>query len=739
MQSDLSTSVPATVSRSVDSAGDGEMAPHSPARAPAAPPHPAPYAQPPPAYPPPHHQWPVAPPNVYVSQVTANVNVHGYMGQYYQPQPQYAPPAPAVPQDRTGRPHRRDRRGKRAPSPPQHPPYYLQYPQYYPAAQAQGAPLYHLPVYQPVVYGHYPYPPYYQEYPMSVEGEQDKGPEDYPAEVVMEQEAVDAYYANAHYAPPYGPPVDAGVEYMPPVYLPPPQQVQPVHLPTHHHQHIPQPQPQPHQFNVHAKNFVLGQGKSYVPQDKQEPRTPPEAPTVSAASVELPMKDLKIKGPGSPKHNERPLEVNQAKVPPPTDKPKPIDPTKPAWVPENKVDPNFVHQQIAAKPFVAPVTTAQIAANKLPPAAGKSTKGPAAPFSSNKQPPKPSVPQTIVPLQQAATTPKAPFGNRQKRDGTANRSPSSEHAENDRNAEHLKREPPLPPSKAPMPISITLPAAGQPLIVANKPPFGHSRKAQVPEPPPVPQPPPPAPTASDFPPPPTPRNRGDLPPPVVAPQPQPAPGKSWASLFSNKMSTIAPPLPTPVIYPVEEPPSPTTAMPPVANIQKPVAKVQPFDASPLAQASIMDKGSPTPRPQPMPVVPPVTVAPAISYSEKAISYSEKAISYSEKTISYSEKTSANVSPAASSPVAHPKPVPAQPEPREVLVQKETTPAIPIQPSPYCDDPNSYRMGGKYTFVLFRKFYTYTIELCSIETHWNKLNKFVRTSWIDHFPLKFISI
>lgn len=619
------------------------------------------------------------------------------MGQYYQPQPQYAPPASAVPQDRTGRPHRRERRSKRPPSPPQHPPYYLQYPQYYPAAQAQGAPLYHLPMYQPVVYGHYPYPPYYQEYPIPVEGEPDKGPEEYPPEVVMEQEAVDAYYANAHYAPPYGPPVDAGVEYMPPVYLPPPPHVPPAQVPTHHH-HMPQPQPQPHQFNVHAKNFVLGQGKSFIPQDKQETRAPAEAPSVSAANVEsLPIKDLKIagKGPNSPKHNERPIEVHQAKVPSPAEKPKPIDTTKPAWVPENKVDPN-VHQQLVAKPFIPPVTTAQISANKLPPS-GKATKGPAAPFSGNKQPPKPSVPQTIVPLQQAATTPKAPFGNRQKREGTANRSPSSEHVESgDRIADHMKREPPLPASKAPMPISITLPAAGQPLIVANKPPFGHSRKAQVLEPPPVPQPPPPAPTASDFPPPPTPRNRGELPPPVVAPQPQPAPGKSWASLFSNKTSSIAPPLPTPVIHPLEELPIPITAAPPVVNIQKPVAKVQPYDASPLQQAA-MDKGSPPPRPQPMAVVPPVTAAPAISYSEKAISYSEKAISYSEKALSYSEKTSANVSPAASSPVPHAKLLPAQPEPREVPV-KEIAPATTVQPSPYCDDPNSYRMGGKCTFI-----------------------------------------
>ncbi|KAL4711453.1 hypothetical protein ACJJTC_005577, partial [Scirpophaga incertulas] len=661
-----------TVSSSLDSlsGGECEMAPHSPVRGGGGPP---PYA-PPPTYPPPHPQWQVAPPNVYVSQVTANVNVHGYMGQYsYQPQ-QYVPP-PQM--DRPQRNHRRDRRGKRPPSPPppQPPPYYIQYPQYYPAAQAQGAPLYHMPMYQPVVYGPYAYPPYYPEYPMPVEGDpSDKGPEEYPPEVVMEQEAVDAYYAGAHYGgPPYGPPVDGGVEYMPQIYLPPPQHPPPMPIPSQP-QAQPPHQPTPHQFNVHAKNFVQGQGqnKIYTPPEKiQEHKIPPATitnatATASASAVEsIPIKDLKIspKGPSSPKQTERPVDNSQGKPAiSPIDKsaptPKP-ETGKPGWVSSDA--------QVPAKTF-SPSAPAgnQSTAPKIPPSTGKLMKGPAAPFSGAKQPPKPSVPQTAVPVQQAATTPKAPFGNRQKRDGPTNRSPSSENVENsDKSSvqiEHIKREPPLPPSKAPMPISITLHSQGQPFIVTNKTPFSHSRKAvpAAPEPPPVPQPPPPAPTASDFPPPPTPRNRGEpIPPPVVQPQPQPAPGKSWASLFSNKAVAAASPVVTAV---TEEPSSPTTT-PPAINVQKPVAKVSPYDASPL-QAAVVEKTPPPPRP--------VNAAAPVSYSEK---------------------TSVNAVSNVMSTTTVAKPVTSQPAPevREVPIQKDTTPAAPV-PSPFSDDPNSYRMG-----------------------------------------------
>ncbi|XP_060802587.1 ubiquitin carboxyl-terminal hydrolase 10 isoform X2 [Amyelois transitella] len=651
------------------------MAPHSPARAGAGPP-PPPYAAPP-HYPPQPHQWPVAPPNVYVSQVTANVNVHGYMGQYYQPpQPQYAPP----PVERAARPHRRDRRNKRAPSPPPQPtPYYVQYPQYYPAAQAQGAPLYHLPMYQPVVYGPYAHPPYYYpEYPMQVEGDTgDKGPEEYPQEVVMEQETVDAYYAGAHYT--YGPPVEGGMEYMPPIYLPPPTHPPPLPI-----QQPPPHQTTPHQFNVHAKNFVQGQNhKTYTPpENKTQEQKPPIAiasASASTATVEaLPIKDLKItsKGPSSPKQSDRPVDTNQAKPATPTEKlspaPKP-EATKLAWVPnENKVPEPAVNtptQQAKTFPPTASANTIAAAAAKVQPTLSKPTKGPAPPFTGGKQPPKPSVPQTVVPVQQAVSTPKAPFGNRQKREsGPANRSPSNETPESERVAiatEHVKREPPLPPSKAPMPISITLHSQGQPLIVTNKSPFGHSRKAAVaPEPAPVPQPPPPAPTASDFPPPPTPRNRGEpVPPPVVQPQPQPAPGKSWASLFSSKTSiTTAAPVSAPA---TEEPSSPTTTTPIAApNVQKPVAKVPPFDASPL-QATVVEKPSPPLRP------PTTTAAP---------------------TISYSEKTSVNAVSNVAAPVPAKTP-PSNQSPAETREgQKEVTPALPLPPSPFSDDPNSYRMG-----------------------------------------------
>ncbi|XP_059054008.1 ubiquitin carboxyl-terminal hydrolase 10 [Achroia grisella] len=693
-----STAGPPTVSSSLDSlsGGECEMAPHSPQRggAGAGPPHAQPYVQQPPAYPPPqHHQWPVAPPNVYVSQVTANVNVHGYMGQYYQPpQPQYVPP-PQL--DRPPRGHRRERRGKRVPSPPppQPPPYYLQYPQYYPAAQAQGAPLYHVPMYQPLVYGPYAHPPYYYpEYPLPVEGDTgDKGPDEYAQEVVMEQEAVDAYYAGTHYA--FAPPVEGSMEYMPPIYLQPPPH--PPHIPI---QQQPPHQSTPHQFNVHAKNFVQGQShnKNYaLPENKNHEHKTPTATvsaTASAGSVEsLPIKDLKItnKGPSSPKQADRPSESNQTKPMTATsDKTSPVqktDSTKPAWVPnDNKALENTSSQGQPINKTFPPTATANIqgaSVAKTPPIISKTTKGPAAPFTGGKQSSttKPSVPQTVVPVQQAASTPKAPFGNRQKRDGISNRSPSNENPENLEKIsapieQHSKREPPLPPSKAPMPISITLHSQGQPLIVTNKSPFGHSRKvAPAPEPLPIPQPPPPAPTASDFPPPPTPRNRGEpIPAPVVQPQPQPAPGKSWASLFSNKaaiVTTTPAPAPTTTITTTttsEEPSSPTSVTPiPSASVQKPVAKVPPFDASPL-QTTVVDKTSPTPR----------------------------TATNAGPTVSYSEKTSVNAVSNVNTPAGTKSPAATQvaSEIREMPIQKEPTPALPIAPSPFSDDPNSYRMG-----------------------------------------------
>ncbi|CAH2090889.1 unnamed protein product [Euphydryas editha] len=675
-----STAGPPTVSSSLDSlsGGECEMAPHSPQRSAGGPPHaPPPYVQPPAYPPPPPHQWPVAPPNVYVSQVTANVNVHGYMGQYYQPpQPQYVPPPPQQ-VERNSRNHRRDRRNKRAPSPPppQPPPYYVPYSQYYPAAQAQGAPLYHLPMYQPLVYGPYAYPPYYQEYPVPVEGDaSDKGPDEYQQEVVMEQEAVDAYYGGAHYAaPPYGPPAEGAVEYMPPMYIPPPHPPVPMPIPQQ-----PPHQSTPHQFNVHAKNFVLGQNhnKNFTPEKSQEQKPPTTATvTTTAASgtaETLSVKDLKIsKGPGSPKQ-ERPAEIIASKPATPPEKTSPTvksDATKPAWLPENK--PQEPNQSLTTTNKTFPQTPApntQAMGAKVPPVPGKTLKGPTAPFSTGKQPPKPAVP-TSVPLQQTVSTPKAPFGNRQKREGNANRSPSNDNAaeiEKVVPVEHTKRDPPLPPSKAPMPISITLHAQGPPVIVTNKSPFAHSRKAAaVPEPVPAPQLPPPAPTASDFPPPPTPRNRGEpIPTPVVQPQPQPAPGKSWASLFSNKTSSITTTT-SPSTVPIEEPSSPTTLTPPaVTNVQKPVAKVPPFDASPSLNTA----------------------------AEKAALVTARPVTTAAPTVSYSEKTSVNAVSNVNPPTQATKTAPSTPTITEVPIQKESSPTVPVQPSPFSDDPNSYRMG-----------------------------------------------
>ncbi|GBP24011.1 Ubiquitin carboxyl-terminal hydrolase 10-A [Eumeta japonica] len=692
-----STADAPTVTSSLDSlsGGECEMAPHSPQRvatgagagagaaAAGAGTHQTGYGQPPPPPYPPPQQWPVVPPNVYVSQVTANVNVHGFMGQYYQPPQQYAPPQTT---DRPQRAPRRERRHKRTLSPPHHPAsahhpthhappasYYLQYPPYYPTAQAQGAPLYHLPVYQPLAYvGAYPYQSYYPEYPLPVEGDAvtDKGPDEYAQEVLMEQEAVDAYYAGAHYAPPYGPPPDAALEYMPPVYLPaphphPPPAPAPVPPISHH--------TMPHQFNVHAKNFVQNQAqnKTYTPQPQDKPpeqKTPLAAPSTSTASVEsLSLKDLKIgnKGPSSPTQTDRSTDANQTKNPvAQNEKVSPVLKTeapKLAWTSNEQKAPdntNNVQSIPASKAFptVTPTSSQNVTSTKITPTIGKVTKGPAAPFSSNKQTPKSStVPQAAVPVQQAASTPKPPFGNRQKREGSSTKSPSNENSSetperNNTSIEHAKREPPLPPSKAPMPISITLNSQGPPVIVTNKAPFGHSRKSvTVSEPPPAPQPPPPAPTASDFPPPPTPRNRGEpAPAPVVVQQPQTAPGKSWASLFSNKTTIGSTSLPSSSA--IEEPASPTITAPPI-SVQKPVAKVPPFDASPV---QMIEKSATLPR-----------------------------TGHAAANISYSEKTSVN---AVSSPAQKStSPVPEKPEqPKDITT--------PIQPSPFADDPNSYRMG-----------------------------------------------
>lgn len=476
------------------------------------------------------------------------------------------------------------------------------------------------------------------------------------------------------------------------MYLPPPPHPPPVPIPQQQ-----PPQTTPHQFNVHAKNFVQGQSqnKTYTPpESKSQEQKTSQLPAIasvsaSATTVEsLPIKDMKItKEPSSPKQVDRNADVPLPKPPSPCETAPvvtaKIDTPKTTWIAtETKIETPITTQSPVSKTFPAtsPAIT-QIPANKITPTTGKTPKGPAAPFSG-KQPTKPVVPQTVVPVQQVASTPKAPFGSRQKRDGPSNRSPSNENNETIERStpavEHIKREPPLPPSKAPMPISITLHSTGAPLIVTNKAPFGHSRKGpSAPEPPPVPQPPPPAPTASDFPPPPTPRNRGEpAPPPVLPPQPQPAPGKSWASLFSNKASgpsaTVAPApatLPVSAVAP-EEPASPTTVNPPtVPNVQKPVAKVPPYDASPL-QTTTVDKSSPTPRPS-------TTTAPL--------------------PLSYSEKTSVNATAGGA------RNAPPVTEVREVSVNKEPTPAVPVQPSPFSDDPNSYRMGGKVLqIILFLK-------------------------------------
>lgn len=124
-----------------------------------------------------------------------------------------------------------------------------------------------------------------------------------------------------------------------------------------------------------------------------------------------------------------------------------------------------------------------------------------------------------------------------------------------------------------------------------------------------------------------------------------------------------------VAPPADEPPILTTAIHPTLGQQKPVAKVPPFDASPMAQMT-SDKGSPTP------VQAPVSSISAISYSEKT----------SVNAVSASAVQTVPIKSALAVPTVSADTVPAI---------KETAVAPPLpQPSPFTDDPNSYRMGGK---------------------------------------------
>lgn len=616
---------PPTASSSLDSltATEREMAPHSPQRsAPAqtTAPQPSPlpvqhsYAQPPPpmynAAPPPNHHWPAShllPPSVYVSQVTANVNVHGYMSQYYQPQ--YQPHTPLENRGRDGRDRGKGRRGggvKRAPSPPHHP--YLYY-QYYPSPQtAQGAPLYHVPVYPPVSYvTGYPYVPY-MDYGMIEDPNQtEKGPEEYPPELMMEQEHVPHemfYQQHPACLPPstvYDPnrPMEGvcALEGYPTYFAMPP----------------PAPVSHVHQFNVHAKNFVRqSDHKSHNQQiePKIQDNVNQMKTTQNNQAVEIlkDMKDLKISNKqGAQKQNQEKTSVNSQpllKNPPSANNdkvvPKPSETPKSAW---NANKPDMSNKTVPASTVATqgvvntvsstPSNKALVPTNPLVPP-NKANKTPnVAPFTNNKTFVKTSSTQQLagVIMPQQGIPSKAPFSKFKKDNNQIKNQDPCENAQAVSIAGAVVTTPDAKQVSATKSTPVAITVHNQTSTnITSKAPFSHNRKPSVSaefSTPPVTSPPK-APTESDFPPPPAPRRSVDQCSTPVAAQTPPAPvitpssGKTWASLFGKSTTPTA-------SQPGDSKQSNDTPNSTVLSGQKPVAKVGPYDASPLQHEAGADK------------------------------------------------------------------------------------------------------------------------------------------------------
>ncbi|XP_077291434.1 ubiquitin specific protease 10 isoform X2 [Arctopsyche grandis] len=604
---------PPTTSSSLDSltTTEREMAPHSPQRSAPAPaasnqpvPHQPPlaYTQPPPPLynpgPPANHHWTtphLLPPSVYVSQVTANVNVHGYMGQYYQPQ--YVPHVPQEPRGRDGRDRGKGRRGggiKRVQSPPQP---YIYYPHYYqPPQTAQGAPLYHVPVYPSMGYvaAGYPYMPYMDYGIMEDPNQIEKGPEEYPPEMMIEQEHVphEMFYSQ-HPAclPPsavYDPnrPLDGAcsLEGYPTFYAMPPP-----------------PAPQAHQYNVHAKSFVRqSDHKSYI---NPQPESIKVQDNHNAVDT-LPMKDLKIahkqgvsvkqldsKNIAPTQNTSQPLIKNPPQIGSDKVVPKPATETvKTAWN-ANKPDvaktilPVTVSAQVVT---TTPTTTATVTkssvpvpANTLVPSA-KVTKTNVPPFT-NKTFVKTGPPQQLagVIMPQQGLPSKAPFANKHKKE-TAELS-----------TEPASATTPAPEPKLVKPAPVAITVHNQTTApITNKAPFSHARKPSVSSVETVTTPiTPTPPKASDFPPPPAPRRSvvdsnqsAPAPVPVVT---TPSSSRTWASLFVQPAAPASPQTDDSASVQTAGAAKASATINP-ASVLKPVAKVGPFDAS-LSQDNSNDK------------------------------------------------------------------------------------------------------------------------------------------------------
>lgn len=607
------------------------MAPHSPQRnAPAQTtvPQPSPlpvphsYAQPPPpmynAAPQPNHHWSaqhLIPPSVYVSQVTANVNVHGYMSQYYQPQ--YTPHPPPENRGRDGRDRGKGRRGgggKRAPSPP-HP--YLYY-QYYPTPQtAQGAPLYHVPVYPPMGYvaTGYPYVPYMDYSMMEDPNQTEKGPEEYQPELMMEQEHVPHemfYPQHAACLPPstvYDPnrPMEGvcSLEGYPAYFAMPP----------------PPPVSHVHQFNVHAKNFVRQsdhknhnqQIEPKIQDNVNQMKAPQNNPSVET----LPIKDLKISNKqGVQKQNQEKGNVNSQpllKNPPPVNNdkivPKPAETPKSAWnankpdvsnkaIPVSSVSTQAVTSTASSTPIA---NKALVPTNPLVPP-NKVNKPPnVVPFTNNKTFVKTISNQQLagVIMPQQGLPSKAPFASKSKKDNNQAKNQEVFEIAHSVTSSNTAAAPTAGSAATvldvkqgtttkPAPVAITVHNQTS-ATITSKAPFSHNRKPSVSAEVSAPvTAPPKAPTESDFPPPPAPRRPAEQsntptaaqtpPTPVVTPSSQ----RTWASLFVQSTTPAA-------SQSGDSNQSGDNINSTVSSGQKPVAKVGPYDASPIQQEAGVEK------------------------------------------------------------------------------------------------------------------------------------------------------
>lgn len=588
------------------------MAPHSPQRSaqvPTASNQPAPqpplaYTQPPPPLynpgPPANHHWSsphLLPPSVYVSQVTANVNVHGYMGQYYQQQ--YVPHVPQEPRGRDGRDRGKGRRGggiKRVQSPPQP---YIYYPQYYPSPQAaQGAPLYHVPVYPSMGYvaAGYPYMPYMDYGIMEDPNQVEKGPEEYPPEMMIEQEHIphEMFYSQHPACLPPSTVYDpnrsldgaCSLESYPTFFAMPPP-----------------PAPHVHQYNVHAKSFVRqSDHKSYInPQPEpikiQDNHNAVDTLTIKELKITskqgVSIKQLDNKNTAPIQNASQPLIKNLPQISSDKVVPKPqTESVKTAW---NANKPDFAKT-------IAPVTvSAQVVTNTTTPTTAKSsvpvpanTIVPSAKVTKTNVPPftnktfvKTGPPQQLagVIMPQQGLPSKAPFANKHKKD-----IPTKETGEPSTEPALATPTTPAPEPKAVKPAPVAITVHNQTTApITNKAAFSHARKPSVSSvetgsTPITPTPP----KASDFPPPPAPRRSAvdsnlsaPAPVPVVT---TPSSSRTWASLFVQSATPALPQTDNSASVQTAGAANASSATTNSASVQKPVAKVGPFDAS-LSQDS----------------------------------------------------------------------------------------------------------------------------------------------------------